>query len=240
MKERPILFSPPMVRSILAGTKTMTRRTRGLDEINKEPDRYEFRELLAIDGDLFAVFWDSGQVEHVLVKCPFGRIGDKTWVRETWQTHCDMDHISPRDLPEGCDIQYPATYDGWVSKRRPSIHMPRWASRILLEITDIRIERLQQISEEDAKAEGVEALDFERYAPDFDWSVCPLCGGTCLYTGYSADGGARPDCDCLKCDTHKKRFRNLWEYLNGEGSWEDSPWVWAISFLRIEQERKAA
>jgi len=128
LKERPILFSAPMVRAILDGRKTQTRRV-----VKPQPN---------------ADNWTG--------KCRYGQRGDRLWVRETWQSLVIHDGLSPSDIPVGADIQYPATYDGWVSKRRPSIHMPRWASRITLEITGIRVERLQDISENDAVAEGVE------------------------------------------------------------------------------------
>ncbi|WP_236903674.1 hypothetical protein [Cupriavidus malaysiensis] len=110
--------------------------------------------------------------------------------------------------------------------------MPRWASRILLEVTGVRVERLQDISEEDALAEGVAQVDVERYEPDH--SICRWCGGTRLYTAISAGGGALPDTDCLHCDTHVKRYEQLWEEINGAGTWETNPWVWVVEFRRVQ------
>ena len=113
--------------------------------------------------------------------------------------------------------------------------MPRWASRITLEITGVRVERLQDISEADAKAEGCERLYDDEpghvYRDEPDWKICPQCGGTRLYTAFNPmTGGALPDTDCLQCDTYVKRYMHLWESINGQGSWDANPWVWVISF----------
>lgn len=153
MAERPILFSAPMVRAILDSRKTMTRR------IIKDPVPTQFPDWFAgakWDPEFGMVVVDRGGVGRGTWprECPYGKPGDHLWVRETWQSLVEHDKLAPSQIPEGADIQYPATYDGWVSKRRPSIHMPRWMSRITLEITGLRVERLQAISEEDAKAEG--------------------------------------------------------------------------------------
>lgn len=141
MKERPILFSGEMVRAILEGRKTQTRRV-----IKPQPDSARN-----------SVFVKSGfETKHGYeIKCPYGQPGDRLWVRETW----GLWDTDPKDGPERAKIFYRATdenrrdlrYQRW----RPSIHMPRWASRINLEITNIRIERVQDITEEDAKAEGL-------------------------------------------------------------------------------------
>ena len=119
-------------------------------------------------------------------------------------------------------------------KWRPSIFMPRWASRINLEITGIRVERLQDISEADAQAEGVRAFVELTGDEVFDRTLCPQCGGTGLFTAKSLNGGALPDTDCDVCDTHKKRFRILWESINGAGSWDRNDWLWVVEFRRIK------
>ena len=150
MKERPILMSTEPVKAILDGRKTQTRRTAGLEEINKNPDLWVKREAgQVVDSWLF---WHrDNQAECIYLKCPYGQVGDRLYVRETFQTTREQDCVlykadySTSDLhAEQCD------FGNW----RPSIHMPRWASRILLEITELRVERLQDITEEDAKAEG--------------------------------------------------------------------------------------
>jgi hypothetical protein len=110
--------------------------------------------------------------------------------------------------------------------------MPRKASRLTLEIVSVRVERLQDISEEDAMAEGVLPLPDDRSEVEFDKSLCPTCGGTGLYTAFASNGGAMPDTDCSDCDTFKKRYAILWESINGPGSWALNPYVWKIEFRR--------
>lgn len=136
-KERPILFDGDMVRAILEGRKTQTRRI-----------------VKAWKDDGLPSFV-SGAMEAY---CPHGEQGDRLWVRETWAVRPLHDDLPPRDIPPGEKVYYTATPElGLLNceKRRPSIHMPRWASRITLEVKDVRVERLQDINEEDAKAEGV-------------------------------------------------------------------------------------
>ncbi len=220
MKERPILFSAPMIRAILAGTKTQTRR------VIKAPG--VFVSSGAIDGYGVLSMHDNDIRE---VRCPYGQPGSMLWVRETWgyfDPECSGEDYDDWHKNEGpgprayCDellqeghplrdfwrrrVAYKATFAGakygagpvGPKKWRPSIHMPRWASRITLEITDIRVERLQDISEADAEAEG-----FELGSPP------------CIYnpTGW---------------------YRSLWEEINGAGSWDVNPWVWCVSFKRLE------
>lgn len=153
MKTRPILFSAPMVRALLEGHKTQTRR------IIKDPVPTQFPDWFAgakWDPEFGMVVVDSTGTGRGTWsrECPYGQPGDQLWVREAWQSLVEHDHLSPSKIPEGSGIQYQATYDGWVSKGRPSIHMCQWMSRITLEITGLRVERLQAITEEDAKAEG--------------------------------------------------------------------------------------
>lgn len=156
IKERPIIFNAEIVNAILDGHKTQHRQVMKVQPL--------------VDGCQLA--WDvhSRKAHWVKVNnrmallhndkryflCPFGKVGDRLWVRETWQTHCDNDHLKATELQQDCAIQYPASYDGWVSKKRTSTQMPRWASRITLEITKVRFERLNDISDADALAEGVD------------------------------------------------------------------------------------
>ncbi|HBO5502800.1 hypothetical protein OD762_22655 [Pseudomonas aeruginosa] len=203
MKERPILFSRPMVRAILEGRKTVTRRV-----MKPQPD---FLGSMVDPNTPFKTL-DAGL--HARITCPYGEPGDRLWVREAWAADAQVDAIAPRDLSQGEPIWYPADFSvrqtgcSMISKGRgrPSIHMPRWASRILLEITAVRIERLQDISEKQALAEGVE-LEGE---------------GVCW---AGAAGTAS--------DSPVESFRLLWELINGAGSWNANPWVWGVEFKRV-------
>jgi hypothetical protein len=150
MTDRPILFSAEMVRAILKGRKTQTRRV-----MKPQPSTVDDA------GRWYRMKSGGESLMTSAYPCPYGAPGDTLWVRETWTQY-------PIELnPEPCDAWYKATSNGPPPpfKWRPSIHMPRWASRITLRITDIRVERLQDISEDDARAEGVSSEwdDYERY-----------------------------------------------------------------------------
>lgn len=154
MKERPILFNAPMVRAILGDVKTVTRRP-----IKPAPlmvTEHGTARWAGAPEDLQRLLEQNGR------KCPYGEPGDRLWVREAWAADAQVDSIAPRELSKGEPIVYPA--DGSVrqtgcamisqGKGRPSIHMPRWASRILLEITAVRVERLHDINDNQCRAEG--------------------------------------------------------------------------------------
>ncbi len=216
MTERPILFSGAMVRALPAGTKTQTRRVVKA----KHLPWLENSVLNFLDGK-----WNQRPL-------PYGKPGDRLWVREThylhgiWSVRKDDDGkrrwtFSPNqdmgvqfDEPNGLIRGRSTTVPGWY--RRPSIHMPRWASRITLEVTSVRVERLQDISEADARAEGV-AYD-------------PGEGGTFHVTGLAG----------CSSDSAVGSFFKLWEKVNGPGSWDANPWVWVIEFRRIDAEGGAA
>lgn len=206
MTERPILFSGPMVRALLDGRKTQTRRiVKGL---TIAADRVHPND----GGSLGArVFTDGEAVQQV--RCPYGVPGDTLWGREThaiYNTHGQHRADGLRwgpwgGLPtmisdDGTKIAYfREGFDRCDPGRwRPSIHMPRWASRLTLAITEVRVERLQDISEADAEAEGVQIP-----------ALVPILGAF----WSSRDGYAR-----------------LWESINGKGSWAANPWVWAVTF----------
>lgn len=160
MRERPILFSAAMVRAILDGRKTQTRRVvqppRGWGERYPNCDPYSMPP---------SVWWWDGKHDHVGVRheCPFGVPGDRLWVRETWRALRRFESHKPRDVPSDSWIVYDAdtaTGDarpapvGRMGKLRPSIFLPRWASRITLEVVSVRVERVQSIAALDAAAEG--------------------------------------------------------------------------------------
>ncbi|CAE6839574.1 hypothetical protein [Paraburkholderia nemoris] len=229
MKERPILFSGAMVRALLDGSKTQTRRI--------VKPQFEREPVDVVDG---VPSWDAptnydGEVQMNTTRgkpCPYGVPGDRLWVRETWNTSARCLPPIPEPYIYAADLNDEGRMK-WAATWKPSIHMLRAASRITLEVTGVRVERLQEISETDAIAEGIESPDFERYEPD--WSICPQCGGTRLYASYGASGGAMFDTDCMQCDTHAKRYRHLWDSLNaarGYG-WDVNPWVWVVEFRRL-------
>jgi hypothetical protein len=139
VKERPILFSAPMVRALLDGTKTQTRRI-----IKPTQPRDDGR-------------WPAGR--DPVPDCPYGQTGDRLWVRESWQAWTEFNNVPPREIPPESRVNYVADGSVWDAKKRPSMFMPRWASRITLEVVGVRVERLQDISETDAMAEGVEWKD---------------------------------------------------------------------------------
>lgn len=199
MKERPILFNGDMVRAILDGRKTQTRRPV---KPQPEPIPEDVWKDKRVPSE--RQFWwpskKAGQMvelRDMALLAPLGTVGDQLWVRETWRmdayniaaeyrasTSALMEHIAP-----------------W----KPSIHMPRWASRIDLEITRVWVERVQDITEEDAKREGVKVGEDRSYS-------------------FAEHG--------LKYEPHKDAFRDLWQSIYG--TWDANPWVWAYEFRRIK------
>ncbi|MFK5107559.1 hypothetical protein [Klebsiella pneumoniae] len=218
MREKGLIFNSEMVRAILDGRKTQTRRpikwkqTR-FTEIGEREDgsKWPWSE----DAEHACDFWHP---------CPFGAVGDRIWVRETWSSDfanyypndriwyaADNNRQLDIDMVDGVRGIYSPESDVHVPFRwHPSIHMPRWASRILLEITDVRVERLNAISEEDARAEGI--ID-----------------GGCLNCGEPEPCGcANPEPDATDA------FAYLWQSIYGQDNWNANPWVWVIEFKRVE------
>ncbi len=226
-KERPILFSAPMVRAIREGRKTVTRRVVKPQWIDG-PWSVRRTEAPRHDGHSHDWWLPTGtQPYAALPRCPYGQPGDLLWLREAWAADAQVDSIAPRDLSHGEPIVYledgSARQTGCTmisqGRGRPSIHMPRWASRILLEITDVRVERLQDISEPQALAEGIVGVDFR---PDDGFPIC---------RGYMVgpDDGASP------LETHaSKAFAGLWRSINGPESWDTNPWVWVVEFKQVQ------
>lgn len=227
MRERPILFNGPMMCAILTGCKTQTRRIvtpwaprLGVDAVPADvsylPDFTCYRAT-----------------------CPYGQPGDRLWVREPWRSTADLDKRSGSEIAELCldagysvpwaPIQYEADgarrdwkhtgtppHDGppQPGRYRHARFMPRWASRTILEVTRVRVERLQAISYMDALAEGA-----------FD--AAAFVGQECTDTGESADELAR------RLQWPQRAFRALWEQINGAGAWDANPWVWVVEFRRL-------
>lgn len=205
MKERPILFSGPMVRALLAGTKTQTRR---VVKPQPAPDQQP-RTVIGSSGFVYvmdnAPLLSYPEVRRVRWDCPYGQPGDRLWVRETWHDASSALHSCALYRADGGEI-----YGG---KWAPSIHMPRWASRITLEITGVRVERLQDISEADARSEG-----------------CTQNHNGYFWGGPHQTGGMKQMATALQA------YQDLWESINGPGSWDANPWVWVLEFRRINSK----
>ncbi len=235
MKERPILMNGAMVRATLREVDPKRQTRRILKAPGWDPNKLD---LLTVaehpDCPKAQAFFGDG----FGVGCPYGKRSDRLWVRETWGY---ARVINTATLAERSQLVYRATYphaDGFgVEEWRPSIHMKRADSRINLEITGIKVERVQDISEEDARAEGVEALESDRaqgIIEERDEAVCRECGGTRLTRGLGQNLGVIFDVDCTECDTYRKRFRNLWRHINGPESWDANPYVWALTFKLLQ------
>lgn len=288
MKERPIPFSGPMVRAILEGRKTQTRRLNGLEDISSYPGDLAgaetpfgpagyhgamtsthwlhprcHREFKACPG-LYHLFIGRGgpsEINPIPVRCPYGIPGDRLWVRETHairRVDYDLDedesgpceseevyyHATPRvgrrrwvgpTAPPPTEFQgqpHSMTYlvessplssgpAAHIDRWTPSTHMPRWASRIDLEIVGVRVERLQDIAEGDAQAEGIERG--ESSDPAYTWVGAPE-------RRQGARGGAATFCH----RTARDAFVTLWNHINGDrATWESNPWVWVVEFKRV-------
>ncbi|WP_238874203.1 hypothetical protein [Achromobacter xylosoxidans] len=220
MRERPVLFNGAMVQAMLAGTKTLTRRVvkpwvpaLGVDavpaDISYLPDFTCYRAA-----------------------CPYGQPGDHLWVREAWRSTADLDKHSGSQIADLCldagynvpwaPIQYEADgarrdwrhtstppHDGppQPGRYRHGRFMPRWACRLVLEITGVRVERLQDISEADAQGEG------------------------CAPAWLDADDNQTVHAH--RQPTYRQGFARLWREINGPSSWDANPWVWVVEFRRL-------
>jgi hypothetical protein len=215
-KERPILFSAPMIRALLDGTKTQTRRVVKGQPTDWAPIGPEVFSQTVIDrhGDEQPGpdSYGAGNADgDCWIRCPYGQPGDRLWVRES---HMDL----------GASVLYRADTNAEQERAlvapgqrwRPSIHMPRWASRLTLEITGVRVERLQDISEADAVAEGVTP----KWEPGCSGRLMEALGGFSFRPAASA-------------------YADLWESINGPGSWEANPWVWVVEFKRDQMPEGA-
>lgn len=258
MKERPILFSAPMVRAILEGRKTQTRRV-----VNPQPENGTAL------GFLIKMPNASGSCAHfhrvdeqgihgqeLTVHCPFGQPGDRLWVREAWRIgawdcdiggiavdYCDAqrrewlipfatkteephevferlwidccDELAAKGIQHDSDGRYNWKAGESPLRWRPSIHMPRWASRINLEITGVRVERLNDISEADALAEGIESLTGDKTIYHWDF---PNPRPNHAVSGYKSATAA---------------YKELWSDIYGRESLDGNPWVWVVEFRRV-------
>jgi hypothetical protein len=207
-RERQILFSAPMIRALLDGTKTQTRRLMNPQPVHAQ--HHEWNGAVIHDDEqrlwcwkwhTYDNLWDEhvrdDERRHLAVKCPYGRAGEQLWVKETW-TH-DADSLDDaraqhEDAMSMSSVYYRASMpddEAETMRWRPSIFMPRWASRITLKIVEVRVQLLQEISEDDARAEGV------------------------------AD---------------RASYALLWDRINGASRslcWAKNPWIWALTFTRL-------
>lgn len=216
--DRPILFSGPMVRALLAGRKTQTRRIIDFAGIDKVVDFVR----VAFDRDTGVPIYEMRDAIGQFVTRPKGKhlvdyhysprfaVGDRLWVREAWKAHSTFEGVAPREIPP-TRVFYMADkkYSPSGSHGRPGIHMPRWASRITLTVTDVKIERLQAISKADSLAEGI--VQYGRY--------------------YGVEGGDWDDA----CLDPREAYGALWAKINGQATWYANPWVVAVSFTVEER-----
>ena len=254
MRESPILFSAPMVRAILEGRKTVTRRI-----LKPQPfaDGYYQGDICLDIASPYAQFSveavGGGAFMTEEHECPYGEPRDKLWLREAWRVPDSLDAYSGFDIAERCieagyrrpwsPIRYEA--DGALNsakdwhefgstpgestpgRYRHARFMPRWASRITLEVTGVRVERLQAISEDEAIAEGLHRIEIGSGYPD-------------TYSATAATWAQVMEQEVDAYDDPRQAYRDLWEQINGAGSWDANPWVWVVEFRRIQQEACAA
>jgi hypothetical protein len=231
-KEIPILFSTQMVQAILKGRKTMTRRivkpqpsTISVCSKTGEKAPFKYKEVSVMAEDLKTTKQISTECEGPygdIIKCPYGKPGDLLWVRETLYQEgelglyyvADNEPILEETLPEDYTV-----YRNYAHCKVPNIHMQKSVARIWLEVTDIRVERLQEISEDDAKAEGVEII-----------KICNLSdpNDKIRYRDYRFYDAYAPKARLWV--TAKRSFETLWQSINGNESWNENPWVWVVYF----------
>lgn len=246
MAERPILFSAPMVRALLEGRKTQPRRLIKAPGIEEAVAGHYYPSLNA------AQFRRADGRDSLPLTCPYGRVGDRLWVRETWGAmSSELSRASVayaarlpagktlQDTDGGCNVV--TVPEEWrdrlghlvdTERWRPSIHMPRWASRLTLEVTDIRVQRLQDITGEDAQAEGARRFDelpsvhpcgqgprWSMEAPSSTWQC--LGSARMAFANYinALHGGPR------------------WNLKDEAPLWDRNPWVWAVRFRLVEGSR---
>lgn len=237
MKSTPMLMSGPLVVPTLAGLKTHSCRPLKL------PASYEHDEVYGafLGGATATLSCDPGP--HKQVRCPFGAVGDRTWVRETWAwdgSKPEQDRVDYRSTWE-CKRDFPGVRcEHGPTRWRPSIHMPRWASRITLEITDLSVFRVQDITEETARREGLplNCSDDDGYGWDPDHGYLTPAGFFGEDTGDDC-----PECMCVwkgkrsagVVYSAREAFQVWWSHIYGPESWAANPWVWGIGFKRVTE-----
>ena len=211
MTERPIIFNGEEVRAILRGEKTQTRQPVKPQPIflhEANPPRW----LWAVKKWHQVEWVDKIQPLSIVDYCPFGQPGDRLWIRETFVEHPQFSELAYR--AEGEEFEGGGGFT-WKPKWSPPVYMPRKFSRITLEITDVRAEQVQDITEDDARAEGVDT--------EFRIAVARIDGGPYRHIQYHC--------------SHRGGFANTWRKLYAKRpgfSWDANPWVWVITFKRVE------
>ncbi len=238
MVDKSIIFSAPMVRALIEGRKTQTRRILRPQPAGDITGCGRFADSrVGLKDDWEWLTGDQTDIDSVSAAGSFKTRyleGDRLWVREAWRAPKTQDERRPADMPaRTMSIRFEAggwisnvSFKGdwrptnesfvndppsWIGKLRSSLHLPRWASRITLVVTDVRVQRLQDIGEDDARAEGV---NIERYVPVSDSA------------GMHASGEAEPT-------DPVEEYRDLWDSLHGPDAWSKNPWIAAISFRPI-------
>lgn len=209
MKERGLPLSAPMVRATLCeiDPKTQTRRVMKLDDIPQSAQFTGWQDHRGRPAAMFSWTEDKSVSSFGGLCCPYGEPGDRLWVREAWRVSSAHDALPPRDIPQDVSIEYIADGRGYFDGRyRHARFMPRWAARITLEVTGIRVERLQDISDDDAIAEGIERTGrhWKSYGGAGRFYRSPI-----------------------------RSYESLWESINGGGSWAANPLVWVVEFKRV-------
>lgn len=225
IKERPILFSAPMVRAILEGQKTVARRA-----VKPQPEVREvdmIGPMLTFKNKRGGHWLYPNAKAQIIADCPYGQPGDRLWVREAWVADAQVNAVAPRDLSQGEPILYPA--DGAArqtgctmiapGKVRPSIHMPRWAYRLLLEITAVRVERLRDSADLVLLDELGDMLE-----------DCDSTAGKEFSRIEHLQSAGAP----LRMIPEMYGFKAWWDKTNGQGSFDASPWVWVVEFRRVQ------
>ncbi|EPU4808149.1 hypothetical protein ACVXC9_002907 [Vibrio cholerae] len=244
MKVVPMIFNTDMVKALMAGDKVVTRRPVSPQP---EPSDYgydwwpskKFGSMVQVSGfEKIDCDYKRDLVEEMSRDaCPIANIGDLIYVRETFRLFNHSDECGCSDYcscpPSGTPVYFATCGGDSESKWKPSIHMPRTASRLTLKVTDVRIERVQDITEDQAEKEGV--ISNEKYgdlAGEENLFNCPKCEGFQVH-GYIGYGGGVAEGDCETCNTAVKRFGLLWDSIYQ--NWNQNPYVWVIEFEVIHQ-----
>jgi hypothetical protein len=209
VKEYPILFSTPMVESLLDGWKCVTRRLTGLKSVNECPGNWEFVRF----HDGYAKFCEKGNwINEKHIKCPYGNVGDLLWVREKWESESNNGKWV-NFYAGNIEVRENVAYRG-LTKWKPSIHLKKTDARIWLEIVGIEVQRIQDITQMEASNEGVE----REWDDTVYWYKNYLGGLPSMYRASPLSS-----------------FISLWASINGADSWIDNPYVWVIHFKRVNK-----